>query len=362
MKTLTTFLFILLAMIVASCDFGPGQPATPTPALPAETPTQAVNATAEASDPTATLQTPSTPNASAGCMPTFSEPATLDRDEPPMRASVGSGHVLSGVVKSSADCSPIPDAKVIFWLTNSEGVYVPENEGTLLTEASGGYRIESEYPGQYEGTQPHIHMLVSADGFQRVFTTLNLESNATESTYDIVLPPAPSENTPTSTGGGKPFPTEAAGTSAPAPGSTQPPSDTAPQSSDTEALSCAPTRPDGEGPYYVPNAPVRSSVGTGHLLKGMVRSSKDCSPLPNARIEFWQVGPNGEYDDAHRATLFADDSGAYTFESNFPPGYSGRPPHIHAKVTASGHQQLTTQFYPSEGATEAEFDLVLIPE
>jgi protocatechuate 3,4-dioxygenase beta subunit len=85
-------------------------------------------------------------------------------------------------------------------------------------------------------------------------------------------------------------------------------------------------------------------------------------PIANARIEFWQVNPNGQYDDDHRATLFSDGSGAYTFESNFPPGYGGRPPHIHVRVEADGHQTLISQYYPQQGDTEGTFDLVLVPQ
>jgi protocatechuate 3,4-dioxygenase beta subunit len=137
-----------------------------------------------------------------------------------------------------------------------------------------------------------------------------------------------------------------------------------PQTAPTPAVStaCAPTREDGLGPFYVPGAPERSSVGNGHVLSGVVRSSKDCSPIANATIEFWQVGPDGQYDDAHRATMYSEASGAYSFESNNPPGYSGRPPHIHLRVTALGHRLLVTQYYPNPGDTQGTFDLVLIPE
>lgn len=125
--------------------------------------------------------------------------------------------------------------------------------------------------------------------------------------------------------------------------------------------SCASTRPDGLGPFYVPNAPQRASVGRGHVLSGVVRSSAGCSPIAGARIEFWLAAPNGRYDDDHRATMFSDTAGTYRFESNFPPPYSGRPPHIHVRVTADGYQPLVTQYYPARGQTEGAFDLVLDP-
>jgi len=126
-------------------------------------------------------------------------------------------------------------------------------------------------------------------------------------------------------------------------------------------VSCEPTPPDQLGPFYVPGAPERTSVGQGHVLRGVVRSSADCAPIANAQVEFWMAGPDGEYDDDHRATLFADVSGAYRFESNFPPPYSGRPPHVHLRVSADGYQTLVTQYYPPDGQTEGAFDLVLIP-
>ena len=124
---------------------------------------------------------------------------------------------------------------------------------------------------------------------------------------------------------------------------------------------CRPTEPDMLGPFYEAGAPVRSSVGKGYVLSGIVRSSKDCSPVSGAHIEFWLTGPDGQYDDSHRATVYADDKGAYRFGSNYPTPYYGRPPHIHIRVTARGFSPLVTQHYPEKGKSSATFDLVLIP-
>ena len=68
---------------------------------------------------------------------------------------------------------------------------------------------------------------------------------------------------------------------------------------------CKPTQPDMLGPFYEPGAPVRTSVGSGYVLSGSVLAAEECRPIPNARIEFWLANPRGEYDDAHRATVFA---------------------------------------------------------
>jgi protocatechuate 3,4-dioxygenase beta subunit len=107
---------------------------------------------------------------------------------------------------------------------------------------------------------------------------------------------------------------------------------------------------------------MRDSVGEGYILQGVVRSAAGCAPIAGAQIEFWMAGPNGEYTDDYRATQLSGDDGAYHFESHFPPPYSGRPPHIHLKVSAEGYQTLITQHYPKDGDTSASLDLVLVPQ
>lgn len=124
---------------------------------------------------------------------------------------------------------------------------------------------------------------------------------------------------------------------------------------------CEPTPFDEIGPFYRPNAPIRNKVGIGYSLRGSVLSTNDCSPLPNAKLEFWLVNSNGEYDDAHRATVIASPKGKYTFESNRPTDYVGRLPHIHMRITAQGHEELITQHYPKDGDTSFVFDIVLSP-
>lgn len=126
--------------------------------------------------------------------------------------------------------------------------------------------------------------------------------------------------------------------------------------------SCTPTPPDSEGPFYKPAAPDRVQTGRGLVVLGTVRSAGRCAPIPSARIERWQANPEGSYDDAHRATIRADGAGQYRFETDFPRGYFARPPHIHFKVLAPAHRQLTTQLYLKPGQTEVTFDLVLLPE
>ena len=135
----------------------------------------------------------------------------------------------------------------------------------------------------------------------------------------------------------------------------------APVLSAAASPACAPTRPDALGPFYKANAPLRAKVGSGHVLKGVVRSVPGCGPIAGARLEFWLAGPNGQYDDDRRATVLADTAGVYRFESHYPPPYAGRPSHIHVRVSAERHQTLVTQYYPPPNSTEGTFDLVMTP-
>ncbi len=125
---------------------------------------------------------------------------------------------------------------------------------------------------------------------------------------------------------------------------------------------CEPTPEDEMGPFYRPGAPLRSKIGDGYLLTGTVKSAVDCTPIARPLIEFWQTGPDGHYDDAHRAAVITDDSGKYQLETNFPGNYATRPPHIHIRVSAEGFQTLVTQHYLQPGTSDAVFDLILIPE
>ena len=125
---------------------------------------------------------------------------------------------------------------------------------------------------------------------------------------------------------------------------------------------CIPTRPDAEGPFYTPNAPERASTGRGLVVTGTVRSASGCGSLAGARIEWWSVNPRGGYDDDHRAAQRADGDGRFRYETDFPVRYYGRPPHLHARVTAPGHRTLITQLYPTPGQTSLTIDFVLVRE
>ncbi len=114
-------------------------------------------------------------------------------------------------------------------------------------------------------------------------------------------------------------------------------------------------------PNYTPNPPVRSHVGTGFVLTGVVRSGIDCVPLARVRVEIWHAGPNGSYDMAHRGTVITDGAGRFRFETDFPGSGFGQP-HIHVRVAVPGFKPTATAFLPKPGTKTGEMEIVLEPE
>jgi protocatechuate 3,4-dioxygenase beta subunit len=90
------------------------------------------------------------------------------------------------------------------------------------------------------------------------------------------------------------------------------------------------------------------------MLEGVVLSSRDCTPIANARIELWpEYAGQGHLDEA-RATIFTDNDGQYHFESD-------PPEHIHMRISAEGYQTLAQNSYHPAGQPEGRFDIVLVP-
>jgi protocatechuate 3,4-dioxygenase beta subunit len=144
------------------------------------------------------------------------------------------------------------------------------------------------------------------------------------------------------------------------------------------AQTCAPTTADayGQGPFYLPDSPVRTSAlavpaepGDRLSISGIVR---DCAgPLPGARVEVWHADATGCYSGFPenqicaetpgevsaarlRGTFVADAQGRYGYTTIMPAPYADsggayRTAHIHYRVTlppASGSTvELITQLY-----------------
>ena len=118
--------------------------------------------------------------------PDDGEPDTLSpsyRPGAPVRAVVGHGHVLTGTVRSARDCAPIAGARVELWPEIAGKGHPDDQRATVLTGPDGRYRFQSDPP-------EHIHMLVSADGFEPVASNRYHPEGRAAGRFDVVLPPS----------------------------------------------------------------------------------------------------------------------------------------------------------------------------
>ena len=153
-----------------------------------------------------------------------------------------------------------------------------------------------------------------------------------------------------------------------------------------------------EGPYYVPNAPEMGShakidmrdgeKGDALRFQGQVRST-DGSPLGGAKVELWHADADGFYSQYApglpewnlRGSFTVDDEGRFQIDTVLPAPYqiptdgacgrliaaagwhAWRPAHLHLKVGAQGHEQLTAQLYfPGDPHNEDDIASAVKPE
>jgi protocatechuate 3,4-dioxygenase, beta subunit len=128
-----------------------------------------------------------------------------------------------------------------------------------------------------------------------------------------------------------------------------------------------PTPRQTEGPFYpvslpadsdadlLANGALRYAQGQPTWVEGTLTDAAG-KPLRGASIEIWQCDHQGRYhhpgdgDRADRAfqgfgRAVVDGEGRWRFRTIKPVAYSGRTPHIHAKVKLGGRELLTTQLY-----------------
>ncbi len=141
------------------------------------------------------------------------------------------------------------------------------------------------------------------------------------------------------------------------------------------------TEPTVLGPFYLPGAPPRqmgeqigrAADGEPTLIRGRVTDATG-RPLTGARLDIWQGSSNGLYDiqDAGqpdynlRGIFTTGPDGSYWFRTIRPVSYpvpvdgpvgnifraSGRhnwrAAHVHAIVSAAGHQPVTTHIFDAD--------------
>lgn len=137
------------------------------------------------------------------------------------------------------------------------------------------------------------------------------------------------------------------------------------------------------GPFYPKQLPLdqdndltrvqgRTGRAEGELLDviGQVLDSSG-APLPNVKLEIWQVNGHGRYhhadDDQDKpwdpnfqgfGSAVTDTQGRYRFRTVRPIAYPGRAPHIHFAVGRGAGSPFFTQMYIA-GAPENPGDFLL---
>jgi protocatechuate 3,4-dioxygenase beta subunit len=112
-----------------------------------------------------------------------------------------------------------------------------------------------------------------------------------------------------------------------------------------------------EGPFYKRGAPHRAVLvdrdvrGERLAITGTVLTTT-CEPIANAELDIWHADAAGAYDlDGYqfRGALTTDANGRYELHTIVPGRYLNgdtyRPAHVHVKLRARGHRELTTQLY-----------------
>ena len=152
-----------------------------------------------------------------------------------------------------------------------------------------------------------------------------------------------------------------------------------------KALGIIPTPAEVEGPFYpvmdqqdkdfdLTKIEGRQGVADGEhiIIKGQITDITG-NPVENAVIDLWQANAKGRYRHPRDpnpepldpnfqgwAIISSGKDGRFRFKTVKPGAYpaSGtwiRPPHIHFKVSSSGHNPLTTQMYfPGEKLNETD--------
>jgi protocatechuate 3,4-dioxygenase beta subunit len=114
---------------------------------------------------------------------------------------------------------------------------------------------------------------------------------------------------------------------------------------------CTLTPEQEEGPFYVALERIRSNIVGGRTgvpltLRITIVDASTCKPLKGAAVDIWQADATGHYSDKSqegtvgqtwlRGVQLTNAAGLATFKTIYPGFYSGRAPHIHAKVHVGG--------------------------
>lgn len=112
------------------------------------------------------------------------------RPDAPLVDSLGSGFLMSGLVREAGSGKPLSGVRIQIWAaTTLGGEREPRNHGSVLTGADGSYQLEMEQIVPNFG-QPHAHLAYDDDDYETVFLRPVMPSASDTSLQaDFILAP-----------------------------------------------------------------------------------------------------------------------------------------------------------------------------
>ncbi len=99
----------------------------------------------------------------------------------PMVENLGRGFLVSGTVRRAGSGEPLANVRIQIWAsTERGGEREPTNRGSVLTDASGAFRLEMSQILPNFG-QPHAHLAYDDKAFETVFLRPLLASKSSTS-------------------------------------------------------------------------------------------------------------------------------------------------------------------------------------
>ncbi len=121
------------------------------------------------------------------CEATESNPGGTNNYIPdaPELDSLGSGFVITGLVRSADGCRPLPDVRVQVWLATETGGE-EDNRARVRTDADGRYRIETA-PTVPQFGEPNIHVGYDDGDYGEVFIRRVVDLDDERAVVDLTL-------------------------------------------------------------------------------------------------------------------------------------------------------------------------------
>lgn len=100
------------------------------------------------------------------------------------KVNISQGVTVRGRILAAPNCIPVANAKIAHWQADKNGEYVDRLRAYLFSDANGYFEFGTEWPNL---SPPHIHFIVTAEGYQVLETQWRGDNPISLIEFDIVL-------------------------------------------------------------------------------------------------------------------------------------------------------------------------------